>query len=92
MAKKKTSPTVQENSACDDVSCCRLESIVTVDERGQMVLPKELRARNHIQAGDRFAVSSWEKKGELCCITLTKLDDLTEMLKGKIGAVMKDVI
>jgi antitoxin PrlF len=26
-----------------NASCCRVESLISVDERGQMVLPKELR-------------------------------------------------
>jgi len=36
--------------------CCRVESLVGVDERGQMVLPKELRDRADIKAGDKLAV------------------------------------
>jgi len=32
---------------------CTLEAIVSVDERGQMVLPKDLRARLQIGAGRR---------------------------------------
>ena len=26
-----------------EMNCCKVESIISVDERGQMVLPKELR-------------------------------------------------
>lgn len=36
--------------------CCRVESLVGVVERGQMVLPKELRDRADIKAGDKLAV------------------------------------
>jgi bifunctional DNA-binding transcriptional regulator/antitoxin component of YhaV-PrlF toxin-antitoxin module len=33
------------------LSCCKVEAIVSIDERGQMVLPKELRERAHIGTG-----------------------------------------
>ena len=45
------------------MSCCRVEALLGVDERGQMVLPKELRDRANIKAGDKLAVVSWEKDG-----------------------------
>ena len=32
--------------------CCKLEAVVAVDERGQIVLPKDLRERAGIRAGD----------------------------------------
>ena len=41
----------------------RVESIVSIDERGQMVLPKELRDKAKIRAGDKLALISWDKGG-----------------------------
>jgi len=73
-------------------SCCAVEAIVTVDERGQMVLPKELRAKAGIKAGDKLAITSWEKNGEICCIALIKAGNLETMVKGLLGPVMKDVL
>jgi antitoxin PrlF len=73
-------------------SCCAVEAIVTVDERGQMVLPKELRAKAGIKAGDKMAITSWEKDGEICCIALVKASNLETMVKGLLGPVMKDVL
>ncbi len=37
----------------DEESACRLEALVTMDERGQMVLPKDLRERLGIGPGDK---------------------------------------
>ena len=71
--------------------CCAVEAIITVDERGQMVLPKELRARAGIKAGDKFAVTSWEKDGQICCIALIKAENLESMVKGVLGPVMGDI-
>ena len=73
-------------------SCCAVEAIITVDERGQMVLPKELRAKAGIKAGDKLAVTSWEKDGEICCIALIKAGNLEAMVKGMLGPVMKDIL
>jgi AbrB family looped-hinge helix DNA binding protein len=73
-------------------SCCAVEALVTVDERGQMVLPKELRERAGIKAGDKLAVTSWEKDGEICCIALIKAGNLETMVKGMLGPIMGDVL
>ncbi len=71
---------------------CTVESIISVDERGQMVLPKELREKARIGAGDKLAVTSWEKDGEVCCITLMKVEDLVDMVKGQLGPIIKEIL
>lgn len=73
-------------------ACCKVESIISVDERGQMVLPKELRERAGIGPGNKLAVASWEKDGAVCCITLIKVEDLVEMVKGQLGPIMKEIL
>jgi antitoxin PrlF len=73
-------------------SCCRVQSIVSVDERGQMVLPKEIREQAGIKPGDKLAVVSMEKDGAVCCIALMKIDALTDVVKGVLGPVMKDIL
>jgi AbrB family looped-hinge helix DNA binding protein len=69
-----------------------VESIVSVDERGQMVLPKELRERAGIRGGDKLAVATWEKDGEICCITLIKVEDLAGMVKGQLGPIIREIL
>ena len=86
-----------ENESCctpvdREISCCKVESVISIDDRGQMVLPKEIRDKAHIRAGDKLAVISWEKDGEVCCISLIKAEDFTEMVKGLLGPIMKDVV
>ena len=73
-------------------SCCKVEALVSVDERGQMILPKELREKANIRAGDKLAVTSWEKDGKVCCISLTKAEELTGMIRATLGTVMKDIL
>lgn len=74
------------------MSCCRIESLVTVDERGQMVLPKDLRDRADIKAGDKLAVIGWEKDGSVCCLSLIKADYLAECVTEFLGPIMGDLI
>ncbi len=76
--------------------CCadgfKVEALIGVDERGQMVLPKEVREKAGIRAGDKLAVVSMERNGAVCCIALIKVEDLTEMVRERLGPVMKEIL
>lgn len=86
--KNKSSCVTPDNR----ISCCRVESLITVDERGQMVLPKEMRDKADIRAGEKLAVVSWEKDGKVCCISLIKAEDFAEMVKKLLSPMMKEII
>ncbi len=73
----------------ENSSCCKVESLVSVDERGQMVLPKDLREKANIKPGDKLAVISWEKDGAICCFTLVKADSLAEGVRGFLSPIMQ---
>jgi len=75
-----------------EASCCKIEAVITIDNRGQMVLPKEIREKAEIRAGDKLAVVSWEKDGKVCCITLMKVEDLTGPVKDVLEPVIKDIL
>jgi len=77
---------------CGKMSCCKVDALVSVDERGQMVLPKEIRERAGIHTGDKLALVSWEKDGKVCCFTLIKADEFGDMVKGLLGPMMKEVM
>lgn len=91
MAKK-----TKNESCCTgivkNIGCCKVESLVSVDDRGQMVLPKEIRDKAKIRTGDKLAVISWERNGRVCCISLIKSDDFAEMVKELLGPMMKEII
>ena len=80
------------NQKNEGAGCCKVEAMVSVDERGQMVLPKDLREKANIRAGDKLAVTTWEKNGKICCISLMKSEDFAEMVKGVLGPIMKDIL
>lgn len=81
-------PQNNQNTAC----CSTVESIVTVDERGQMVLPKDLRQKANIKAGDKLAVIGHIKDGAICCISLMKVEDFAPVVKGVMAPILKDII
>lgn len=90
MAKK-----VKNKSCCASVGemgCCSVESVITVDERGQMVLPKEIRDKAKIHAGDKLAVISWGKDKEIYCISLIKSEGFAAMVKDLLGPMMKEIV
>ncbi len=72
-------------------ACCVVEAVVSVDERGQMVLPKEVREKAGIEAGDKLAIVTWEKGGKVCCMSLIKAGEFAGMVKVILGPMMKDI-
>jgi antitoxin PrlF len=72
-------------------ACCQVEAVITVDERGQMVLPKETREKAGIHAGDKLALVSWDKEGKTCCLLLMKTDELSGMVKTMLGPLSKEI-
>ncbi len=90
MAKKGTKESFSSVGGIS-MGCCKVEAVLGVDERGQMVLPKELREKAGIHAGDKLAVVTMARGDEICCITLIKVEELTDMVKGILGPVMKEI-
>jgi AbrB family looped-hinge helix DNA binding protein len=70
---------------CASPSGCKVEAVLSVDERGQMVLPKEVRERAGIQTGEKLALISCEKEGKVCCLALIKAGELSGIVKGILG-------
>jgi antitoxin PrlF len=75
-----------------EAACCRVEALIGVDERGQMVLPKDVRDAAGIRPGDKLALILWRRDGNVCCMTLVKAGELTDMVRGRLGPLMKDII
>ncbi|MDD5190166.1 MAG: HgcAB-associated protein [Dehalococcoidales bacterium] len=80
------------NAAFCEPTCCQVESIITVDERGQMVLPKETRAKAGIKPGDKLALVTLQSQGKPCCLMLMKTDELSSMAKNVLGPLVKDLV
>lgn len=65
-----------------------VESIVGVDERGQMVLPKEVREKLGIVPGDKLAVVIMEREGRPCCISLIRAGEFAGMVQTILGPAL----
>ncbi len=71
--------------------CCSVEAVVTVDSRGQIVLPKELRSAAGIRAGDKLAVVTMLSGGSVCCLSLMKVEQLAGTVKEILGPVAREL-
>jgi antitoxin PrlF len=90
--KQKTSPQCcPSNAGAISGACCRVEALVPIDARGQIVLPKDVREKAGIQPGEKLAVISFEKEGAVCCITLMKADSFAETVKDMLGPMMTEI-
>jgi AbrB family looped-hinge helix DNA binding protein len=66
--------------------------VVSIDDRGQMVLPKEIRQKANIKTGDKLAIVTMEKDGKVCCLSLIKINEIEHMVKGMLGPIMKEIL
>ena len=74
------------------MKCCQVDALITIDGRGQLVLPKEVREKARIKAGDKFVVVSNESDGETCCLFLVKAEYFSETIKGVLGPMVKEIL
>ncbi len=75
---------------CMPGSCCTVEAVLSIDERGQMVLPKDVRQKAGISTGDKLALISWERDGKVCCLALMRVENLSGMVQGILDPLVQD--
>ena len=68
-----------------------VEAIVTVDDRGQILLPKEVRAKAGIQSGDKLALVSLGKDDKVFCLILVKAKMVENHLRAVLGPLMNEI-
>ena len=72
----------------------RIEAIVQLDKRGQILLPKDLRAGLELEAGDKLALVALEREGKICCVSMFKAEEFTgtvrELLNPIITSIQKE--
>jgi len=91
MANKKQRADSCCTSPDDLVDRFQVEAIVSVDERGQMVLPKEVREKVGIRAGDKLAIINCKNQGAPCCLVLFKADAMADMVKSMLGPLLGEI-
>jgi AbrB family looped-hinge helix DNA binding protein len=69
------------------MSCCDVDAIVQIDARGQLVLPKEVRARFGLEQGGKLAVVVVSKENVPCCISLMPVGALSDSVRSVLEPV-----
>jgi AbrB family looped-hinge helix DNA binding protein len=93
MTRKNNNPGCKPSDelfGCSPGSACRVEAVLGVDERRQTVLPKDVREKAGIRTGDKLALISWSRDGEICCLALMKVESLSGMVKEVLGPLMQE--
>lgn len=71
--------------------CCKVDAVVTIDSRGQIVLPKDVREKAKLKPNDKLAVVGCERNGEICCIIMVKAEKLRDAVSKALGPMLKEI-
>ena len=88
---------MSKNDNCDsvcstDTSCCETEAIVKIDDRGQILFPKDLRTDLNIKPGDKFIVVTMKKKdGNIGFFSLIKANEFTGIVENFIAPIVAEI-
>jgi AbrB family looped-hinge helix DNA binding protein len=74
-----------------DMSCCKVDAVITIDAKGQLVLPKDVREKAGLKPNDKLAVIGCEDKGETCCIMLVKAERIENSVREALGPMLKEI-
>jgi antitoxin PrlF len=77
-------------ATCEGDSC-RIDAIVTIDVKGQIVLPKDLREKADFKPSDKIAVVACETDNKVCCIMMVKAERLAGAVTKTLGPLLKGV-
>ena len=72
-------------------SCCEIEAIVSFDDRGQLVFPKDIRKKFSLKAGEKFAMVSCTNENGLCCFTLVKTSQINDLVGKALGPMLNNI-
>jgi antitoxin PrlF len=75
----------------DKQGCCKVDAVVTVDSKGQIVLPKDLREKARIKPDDKLAVIGCERDGKICCIMMVKAEELGNSVRIMLGPTLTEI-
>jgi AbrB family looped-hinge helix DNA binding protein len=85
-------PNLSDKSCSSDINpvSCRVEAVLSMDNRGQIVLPKEVRKKANIRDGDKLALVSWIKEDVICCLALIRTDTISSEVSGVMRSLLAD--
>lgn len=65
----------------EKAACYSLDAMISIGERGQMVIPKEIREKAGIKTGVKIAIITFGKEEKIWLILLMKTEKLKEIIK-----------
>ncbi len=83
---------VAASTMSDYSESLKVDAVVSIDSKGQIVLPKDLREKSKLKSGDKLAIMACEKEGEVCCIVMVKAEGLGEAMSKLISPALREVI
>ncbi len=89
---KKVNKISDENSCCDPIStCCKVESIVTVSSKGQIVLSPGIQESMNLRQGDKLVSILMNANSDSPMVVLMKADNFGGVVRNFLGPIMKDI-
>jgi len=74
-----------------ETDTCRIDAVITMDAKGQIVLPKDLREKANFKPNEKIAVVACEKNGAVCCIMILKAERLIGAVTKTLGPLLKAI-
>lgn len=71
---------------------CRVDAVITVDSKGQLLLPKDLREKADFRPNSKIAILTIEKEGKIHCVLMIKAEGLSGAVSNALSPVLKDDI
>jgi antitoxin PrlF len=72
--------------------CCKIDAVVTIDAKGQVVLPKDLRERAQLNPNDKIAIIGVERDDKVCCLVMMKAEALGNTVKNMLGPIFEQAL
>ena len=71
----------------------KIEAVLSVDSKGQILLPKDLRDKADIKTGDRLVcIAGCDENGKICCLILVKSELMDEEVRKFISPMLREVV
>jgi antitoxin PrlF len=72
--------------------CCKIDAVVSIDAKGQVVLPKDLRERAQLNPNDKIAIIGVERDDKVCCLVMMKAEALGNTVKNMLGPIFEQAL
>jgi len=74
-----------------NAECCKVDAVVTLDSKGQILLPKDIRKRAKLKPNDKLAIIGYERDREICCIMMLKAERLGNAVNRVLSPMLREL-